>query len=259
MPRYSTLRVALRTEVPAGQFATREHLLRRGFTVASVQNLLKSGDLESLARGFYTQPEPLTVAGIVRSLQRMGSDLVIGGSEAMRLHGILASKPAELFSRVTLSGLDRPPAWLFNWDKSVRFDHLRTKRLFNFGKPADGASLDRFRHHVSQFGWMGVTFQIANVERALFEMLSEVPSRVSFATANNLMGKLSGTSRQREFRQVLEQCVSVKVKRLFLWHAEQLEYGCVDGLQIGQYIGTGKRQVVKGGRYVKKYLMTVPR
>ena len=258
MPRYSTLRKALRKEIPAGQFATREFLLQRGFVVHSINNLLKSGDMVSLARGAYAQDEPLTVAGIVRSLQRMGNNLVVGGETALRLHGTLRAKPAELFSRVSLSGSARPPSWLFKWDDRVQFDYLGTARLFKFSR-LDTASLDDYVQFVREFGWMGVTFRISSVERAMFEMLSEVPRRVSFDDARNLMERAHVHASQVTLRRLLDQSVGVKVNRLFLWSAERLRYGCVQGLDRARYIGTGRMQLVDGGRYVRRYLMTVPK
>ena len=259
MPRYSTLRKALRAEIPAGQFATREFLLQRGFGVHSINNLLKSGDMVSLARGAYAQDEPLTVVGIVRSLQRMGSDLVVGGETALRLQGVLRAKPAELFSWVSLSGSTPPPSWLFKWDGSVQFDYLAAARLFKFGRGGAVSWPDDRLHFVSEFGWMGVTFRISSVERAMFEMLSEVPQRVSFDNARNLMERARAHASQIKLRRLLDQSMSLKVNRLFLWSAERLGYHCVRGLDRASYIGTSRMQLVDGGRYVRRYVLTVPK
>ena len=213
----------------------------------------------SVARGVYRQDEPLTVAGIVRSLQRTGSDLVVGGQSAMRLHGILETKPSKLFAKISLSGYDRPPSWLSQWDDGLRFDHLRIGRLFKLERPEAGPPLGKRTHFLSEFGWMGVTFWISSVARALFEILSEVPDRVSFEDANDLMKKVAFASTELTLRPVLDQSVSIKVNRLFLWFAERLGYQWVERLNIERYIGSGKRQIAKNGRYVKKYCMTVPR
>lgn len=259
MPRYSSLRRALRTEIPAGQFAIREFLLARGFGEHSISNLLRSGEMVRLARGVYTQNEPLTVPGIVRSLQRMGSDLVVGSNTALRLHGVEPAKPADLFASISLSGSDRPPKWIFKWDDRVRIQHLGTKRLFRFDRTATGGALSKRSHFVTEFGWLGVTFSMSSVERALFEVLSEVPDRVTFEGANSLMVRASEVVSQLTLRRLLERTVSLKVKRLFLWFAEGLEYECVDHLDVARHIGSGRRQLATQGRFVNKYLMTVPR
>lgn len=245
--------------MPAGQFATRNHLVQRGFTASSIRNLLKSGDLVTLARGVYAQDEPLTVAGIMRSLQRMGSDLVVGGETALRLHGVLPGRPAELFMRVCLTGRDRIPEWLSRWHRDVEFERLGTARLFRFGMPDSGTLLDRRRHFVKEFGWLGLTFQVSSVERALFEMLSQVPDRLTFGQARDLMASVHPEASQQTLRRLLDRSASVKVNRLFLWYAGHMGYRCARGLDVASYIGTGKRQFVPGGRYVKAYRMTVPR
>ena len=212
-----------------------------------------------LARGVYAQNEPLTVPGTVRSLQRMGGDLVVGSNTSLRLHGVDRVKPADLFASICLSGSDRPPEWIFTWDDRVLIKHLGTKRLFRFDRTATGASLNKRSHFLTEFGWLGVTFWMSSVERALFEVLSEVPNRVSFEEANTLMVRASEVVSQRTLRLLLDRTVSVKVKRLFLWFAEGLQFRCVNGLEVARYIGSGRRQLVRHGRFVNKYLMTVPK
>ncbi len=245
--------------MPAGQFATRDYLLGEGFGESAIRSLLRSGDILSLARGVYAQDEPLTVAGIARSLRRMGSDLVVGGETALRLHGVLPVKPAELFSRICLSGRDRPPGWMHSWDRRVRFDYLATSRLFRFGRPKEGLPMGEADRFAEEFGWMGVSFPISCVERALFEVLSEVPERAEFEDVRAMIRRVWRASSRPRFRRLLDESVNVKVNRLFLWAAEETGYRVALDGEISRYIGTGKRQLVKGGRYVGRYLMTVPR
>ncbi len=61
-------------------------------------------------------------------------------------------------------------------------------------------------------------------------------------------------------QRLLEQCRSVKAKRLFLYLAEQSNHSWFDKLEkAGINLGKGKRVVVKGGRLDTKYNITVPR
>ncbi len=229
--------------MPAGQFAARDCLLGEGFGESAIRSLLKSGDIVSPARGVYAQDERLTVAGIARSLRRMGSDLVVGGETALRQHGVLPAKPAELFLRICLSGRDRPPGWLRSWDRRVRFDYVATSRLLRFGCPKEGRPMREADRFAGEFGWMGVSFPISSVERALFEVLGEVQQRVGFEDARAMMRQVWQASSRPRFRRLLDESVKEKVNRLFLWAAEETDYlVAVDG-EISLNIGTGRELV----------------
>ncbi|MCF6194867.1 MAG: type IV toxin-antitoxin system AbiEi family antitoxin domain-containing protein, partial [Kangiellaceae bacterium] len=58
---------------------------------------------------------------------------------------------------------------------------------------------------------------------------------------------------------LLLQCKSIKVKRLFLWLAERQNYAWFKKLDIENLnLGSGKRVIAKGGKLDKEYQITVP-
>jgi len=58
---------------------------------------------------------------------------------------------------------------------------------------------------------------------------------------------------------LLVDCRSVKVKRLFLFFADRHSHAWVRHLDRKRIeLGTGKRMLVKGGRFDPKYQITVP-
>jgi hypothetical protein len=58
---------------------------------------------------------------------------------------------------------------------------------------------------------------------------------------------------------LLEACRSVKVKRLFLYMAENQELPWLTKVDLSKVdLGKGKRMVVPKGRYDSKYQITVP-
>jgi len=60
-------------------------------------------------------------------------------------------------------------------------------------------------------------------------------------------------------QSLLEQCASVKVKRLFLHLAEKHNHAWFKSLDLAKVsLGSGKRMLVPGGRLDPKYLITVP-
>lgn len=93
----------------------------------------------------------------------------------------------------------------------------------------------------------------------MMEVLYLVPKEESFEEAGLLMEDLA-TLRPDMLQRLLEQCRSVKVKRLFLYLAEQSNHSWLEKLdKAGINLGKGKRVVVKGGRLDAKYNITVPR
>jgi hypothetical protein len=61
-------------------------------------------------------------------------------------------------------------------------------------------------------------------------------------------------------QSLLEQCQSVKVKRLFMYMAEKASHDWVQYLDLKKIdFGSGKRSVVEHGIYVAKYQITMPR
>lgn len=95
-------------------------------------------------------------------------------------------------------------------------------------------------------------------ERAIMEVLYLIPAEESFEEAGLLMEGLT-TLRPRLVQSLLEQCHSVKVKRLFMFLAEACNHAWVKKLDLSKVdFGKGKRMIVKGGRLDTKYNITVP-
>lgn len=95
-------------------------------------------------------------------------------------------------------------------------------------------------------------------ERAILELLDEVPERETFYQADVLMEGLRNLS-PRRVQTLLVACRGVKVKRLFLWFAERHDRAWlkkVDRKDID--LGRGKRMLVRGGKFDPTYDITVP-
>jgi hypothetical protein len=95
-------------------------------------------------------------------------------------------------------------------------------------------------------------------ERAILELLNEVPQRETFHQADMLMDGLRNLS-PRRLQTLLVECRSVKVKRLFLWFAERHHHAWLHKLDRRRIdLGHGKRMLVRGGKLDKKFNITVP-
>ena len=63
-----------------------------------------------------------------------------------------------------------------------------------------------------------------------------------------------------QVQTLLENCQSVKVKRLFLYMGEKADHNWFNYLDLKNVdLGKGKRSIVKNGLFIDKYGITVPK
>ena len=99
---------------------------------------------------------------------------------------------------------------------------------------------------------------ISTPERAILELIDELPTHESFHQADVLMEGLSNL-RPNYLNTVLADCRSIKTKRLFLWFAKRHNHAWLKTLDTENInLGKGKRMIVPGGKLDPKYLITVP-
>jgi hypothetical protein len=113
--------------------------------------------------------------------------------------------------------------------------------------------------YLSEYEHKQFTVKISCRELAALELLYHVPGLQGFDEALLLMENLT-TLRPHVVQLLLQECRSVKVKRLFLYMAERAGhpwFGKLDTSVID--LGRGKRVIVKGGMLDRKYLITVPK
>ena len=98
---------------------------------------------------------------------------------------------------------------------------------------------------------------VSGAARAMMECLYLVPKHQSLMECHEIMAGLNNL-RPTQVQQLLEQCKSVKVKRLFLYLAERSGHEWVNHLKLEKIdLGSGKRTIIKGGVYNAKYQITV--
>jgi hypothetical protein len=111
---------------------------------------------------------------------------------------------------------------------------------------------------VQTWGQWDWPLALSTPERAILELLDELPKRESFHQADMLMQNLSNLS-PRRLQKLLADCRSIKVKRLFLFFADQHQHAWLKRLdKTAIDLGEGKRMLVKGGKLDKTYQITVP-
>jgi hypothetical protein len=210
---------------------------------------------------------------VVISLQTLLEHrLTVGGRTALELQGY-AHYLAHRTKEVHLYGPERPPTWLSKLRAGVRFHYHNSQKLFPNedlplsvkdlvskarGTGGAGADSPQSSFLVQPWGQWDWPLTLSTPERAVLELLDELPERESFHQVDKLMEGLSNLSPNR-VQGLLLNCRSVKVKRLFLLFADRHQHAWAKRIKKEKIdLGTGKRMLVEGGRLNSAYQITVP-
>lgn len=248
-------------------------LTKHGYSTALRSQYVSAGWLKQPARRVYRQPRgEVRWEQVVVSLQLLlGHQLVVGGRSALELGGF-AHYLARSEREAHLYGPAKPPSWLDDLKLDTRFHFHNSRRLFPeddvsawFGALAGALEAksnaktpesDNFR--VMPWGQWNWPLTYSTPERAILELLDELPERETFHQTDMLMEGLASFS-PRRMQRLLVACTSVKVKRLFLFFADRHQHAWLKHLdKTAIDLGSGKRVLVKGGRLNKRYHITVP-
>lgn len=158
-----------------------------------------------------------------------------------------------------LYGTSNLPAWVNDLTKNVQFEKRSVLELL--GSLPDPSMLTAYGHFTKTITWKNTNegLKISLPERAILEVLNDVPDQISVEHAYELLQGMNTLS-PRSLQKLLEICNNIKVRRLFFWFAEQLNHpwlSKIDRTNIS--MGSGNRVIVKGGKLDKKYLITVPK
>jgi len=171
----------------------------------------------------------------------------IGGKTALELQGYAhyirtGETKVFLFS----STRAKLPFWFaeYNWGVDVCLNY--TKFL-----PAEIGMTTK------KFGDFSLT--IASPERAMLELLYQIPNQQSMIESHLIMQGLIGL-RPTLIQELLEASTSIKVNRLALFFGDFLNHPWfkkIDKTKIN--IGSGIRQITKAGHYDTKYQICIPK
>lgn len=211
------------------------------------------GWLEGVTRGVYRRPSPdagLAWQRVVVSLQRLLDKPVhVGGRTALELQGLSHYVRTGDAPPVHLYAFQALPGWVSKIVTDAAFVEHKAGKLFD--QDAPGLTDMEWGH----WAWK---VRLSAPERALCELLDELPDRETFHQVDMLMESARTLSPKR-VQAVLEACRSIKVKRLFLWFADKQNHVWLKHLDRARIdLGRGKRQIVKDGRFDPTYQITVP-
>jgi hypothetical protein len=100
--------------------------------------------------------------------------------------------------------------------------------------------------------------KIASAERAILECLYLAPTTIDLLESFHLMEGLTNL-RPKLLQDLLQNCSSIKVKRLFLYLAEKINHDWFQFIDTSSIdLGSGNRRITPGGVYESKYQITIP-
>ena len=238
--------------VPRNGVVTTARLQELGISPQLARKYVQNGWLRRLGVGAFARAgeSPDWLGGIHALQSQLGLTVHVAAVSALELQGRAHFIPLGTGRRVTLVSDRREnlPQWFTAHEWTVTLLH-RCLGLFS-SLPDDSTT---------QFDCGGFSVRISPPERAILEELHLVQSNSALEHALLLMEGLS-TLRPSMLQQLLVLCTSVKAKRLLLWAGERCRHSWMARLDVTKVdLGTGKRQVFKGGVLDPKYLITVPK
>ena len=234
---------------PKGTVAVHAWLKAQGVSRKLADQYRRRGWIDAVGRGaFVRRGDKVEWSGAVYAIQTAsGKSIHPGGRTALELHGLAhflglsARAPVYLFGSPGV----RMPEWFraHDWKRPIRYS-------------ATGLFSKDLGLTPRSFGDFAV--DISSPERAVLEYLDGFPDDGSFEEARELVEGLA-TLRPEPLQSLLEQCTSVKVKRMFLYLADKANHPWRGQLKEGRVkLGSGKRSLVREGKFDVHYQITVP-
>jgi len=237
--------------IKEGMLVNRSWLCRHGIDRSSVDYYIREKILEAVTRGVYRKPgPPLKWQNVVYSLNELGYSVHVGHISALRFHGfqhyLMFSDNEEIFLYCNLM----LPDWIQKIENNIILKQLK-RNPFPAGYNKGFTKIP--------FGPWDWPITYSEAERAFIELISTVDSSADISQAE-AMFEGAANFRPDLVQLLLENCIQVKAKRLFLWMAKKYDHSWYKKLDMNRInIGSGKRQIVKAGILDKEFMITVPR
>ena len=221
-----------------------------GISYQLLQYYKDSDWLQAVGTGAFKRPnEHISWEGGLYAIQyQESSPIHAGGLTALSKQGLAhyiragSTEQVYLFSPVKTT----LPAWFKNYDWLKPIRHIKT-----FFLPVD--------KEIIEFEEKNFNIMISTPERAILECLYLTPDKMDLIECYQILEGML-TLRPNVLQELLENCKSIKVKRLFLYMAEKINHSWYNFINQDKInIGQGDRSIVKGGVYIPKYKLVIPR
>lgn len=232
---------------PLGTVIQSFWLKKQGYSLDLQKRYRESNWFEPVGRGAMKRVnDSITYEGAVYALQYQSNmSIHPGGSTALAMLGLshyinFSSSNVFLFGCKT----ELLPAWFKKYDWGTKVSYHSTSFL-----PPE--------MHLIEKEFKNFSIKISNAPRALMECLYLVPDKQNLIECFHFMESMNNI-RPVVVQELLENCNSIKVKRLFLYLAEKVNHYWFARLELDKIeLGKGKRSIIKNGVYISKYRITV--
>lgn len=234
---------------PSGEIRTSRWLQEHGYYKQLLKAYCDNGWLKRVGKGAYTRlNDELTWVAAVKTLQSE-QPIHVGGLTALDWYGVsqyvkLDNSQSTFYLYRSTEQKVRLPRW---FEEHFSQGALIRKKVFD---SLLGLSLNTLEN---------TEVMMASPERAILEVLSVVPQKITVSHASELMESLDRL-RADVMQLLLEECFSIKAKRLFLCLAERHNLSCFQELTLKDLeIGSGKMIIAGGGDYQAKWRLSLPK
>lgn len=255
---------------PKGALGVQSWLSTLGISRQLADRYYKSGWLKKIDNAVYClADDQISWQGIIYTLQhQLGYDFHIAATTALSLQGYTHYLPLGNAVQLSLDNESKLPlqdtqqVWLF----SSLQPHRRLPVWFmkNFYLPLNikfvrstlFAESENMRLTLTQEE--NYQLQTSTPERAILECLDLAPQAISLQHIKELMEGMT-TLRPDLLQALLENCRSIKVKRMFLLMADFSDHAWFGKIKSEQIeLGRGKLVIGRGGYYYPKYRISFP-
>lgn len=227
-----------------------EWFKERGISRKLVHYYNKAGWIERVGQGAYKRAgDSIDWSSGLKALQEQANLAIhLGGKSALQLQGFahyipVGTIPIMLYGEQQI----KLPAWFkcYKWGAPIGY---HSTNLFS----------SKVNKGISSMDVDGVQIKASSPERAMLELLYLIPSSQSYDEAYQIMGSLTAI-RPELMQHLLENCTSIKVKRVFMVIAKAHNYPWLKYIDRSKIdFGKGKRELIKGGKLDPEFLITVP-
>ena len=234
---------------PSGIVLLSSWLKEQGYSLDLQNRYKKSKWLESIGSGAMKRTgDKIEIEGAVFALQKqLNMSVHIGGKSALSILGKshyleLNKREIRLFGQPT----EKLPQWFVNhnWDQKIKYH--QTNLL-----PAD---VNMLNYEVRNFSIL-----VSGPVRAIMECIYLSPKEQNLVESYEIMEGLNNLN-PATVQHALENCKSIKVKRLFLFMAKKADHAWYKYIMRDRIdLGAGKRSIVRDGTYISEFKITVPK
>ncbi|WP_273266797.1 type IV toxin-antitoxin system AbiEi family antitoxin [Flexistipes sinusarabici] len=234
---------------PSGTIALTRWFNANGISSQLLNKYKESGWIESVGTGAFKKAnEEIDYTGAVYAMQnQLGLSIHPGGKTAFAMQGKahyleLKTKYSYLYRHKD----EKIPAWFRNQKWNIVIKHFSSNFL-----PKD---LELIDHKVNNY-----EIKISSPARAILECLLHASTAEDILVCYQLTEGLNNLNPDK-VNKLLKSCSSVKVKRLFLFMADEIGHAWFKYINLNDIdLGKGKRSFGKNGTYIDKYKITIPK